>query len=102
MTQFFTRICKVCGEPFLAKRGDAEICNKNSSCRVKAHRQKLKAQKEIEKMILDQETYTLYMSVVSTYPATKAGLDELLRIHGKEPFTLMVVAIAYETWKGGN
>lgn len=70
----------------MAKRNDANICNTNSTCRVRKSRQEKKEKMESEKMMLPIETYELFRLVCNTYPHLEIPMTELLQRHGKQVF----------------
>lgn len=91
----YPRVCKVCGKTFLAKRADAETCTKNSTCRVKLSRERAKAQREAEKMTIPLEQYSLYEAVCKANPMVASVLSQMLKLHGKDAFTLMLNSMVY-------
>lgn len=86
MAQMFLRTCSVCGQQFMAKRADANICNKNSTCRVRASRAAKKARQAAERMTLPLETYHLFELVCETYPCVRQPMTDLLAKHGGQVF----------------
>lgn len=70
----------------MAKRADASICNKNSTCRVKKSRAERRARLEAERMTVDIEAYGLYQAVIMAQPFMKNALDALLNETDKYVF----------------
>jgi len=95
----YPRTCKVCGKTFLAKRADAEVCNNNSTCRVKLSRQNkkasIKAQLEAERMTIPLEQYALYEAVCVASPMMGNSLSQMLKLHGSDAFALMLNSLVY-------
>jgi hypothetical protein len=86
--------CEVCGKMFQSKR-KARYCLDNSTCRVSVSRAKKKAQKESEELMIPMETYVLYEAVCAAKPVIGSALNQMLKLHGKDAFTLMLHSMVY-------
>lgn len=95
MAQMYICTCTVCGNQFMAKTANATVCIEKSTCRVKASRAKKKAQIEAEKMMVTMEQHVLYEAVCMKNGAVGSALSQMLKLHGKEAFNLMLVTVAY-------
>lgn len=82
--------CEVCGKVFQADRRDTRFCNTNSTCRVRASRQRKHARIESEKMMIDIDTYALYETIVRALPFAREPFDNLLRETDKASFCRFV------------
>lgn len=79
----------------MAKTPRAKVCAQKSTCRVKSSRAKKKAQQEAEKMMVTMEQHALYEAVCMKNGAVGSALSQMLKLHGKEAFNLMLVTVAY-------
>jgi N-acetyl-beta-hexosaminidase len=86
--------CSVCGETFLSKR-KSTVCADKSTCRVKKSRADKKAKREAEKMMIPLEQFTLWEKVTMANPAIGSALNQMLKLHGKEAFALMLNSMVY-------
>lgn len=95
MAQMYMCTCSVCGETFLAKTPKASVCVEKSTCRVKRARANKKAQIEADKMTVTLEQHHLFEAICQKNGAVGSGLAQMLKMHGKEAFQLMLVTVAY-------
>jgi len=86
--------CKVCGRAILSKTGKAELCQDKSTCRVAWARKQKGLQKEAEKMTVSLEQFALYELVGKADYEMKMALDHMLRTHGKDAFSWMLVSVS--------
>ena len=86
--------CIVCGKPIWASR-PATYCIENSSCRVKAHKQRVQRDIQAKRLMMDMELYGMYVYIVDSNPSFKDFLDNFLSIHGLLPFKDMCMLIKH-------
>lgn len=95
MAQLHICTCVICGQQFMSKTSKATVCIDKSTCRVKASRARKKAQAEAEKMMVTLEQHALYEAVCMKNGAVGSSLSQMLKLHGKDAFSLMLVTVAY-------
>lgn len=66
--------CVVCGEAFYSPR-PAKACIQKSTCRVKLHKQQKKIDALARALMMDMETYGLYVLVTDSAPYAKEAID---------------------------
>lgn len=76
-------VCSVCGREFWSS-AKAEFCTDESTCRVKYHNAQMKAERISQALMVDMETFALYVAIVGEHPDHKTAIDTLLMKHGSE------------------
>lgn len=76
-------VCSVCGKEFFSKQ-KAQFCVDNSTCRVKAHQEKVQKDKLTKSLMMDLDAYRYYAQFVEHFPQAKAEIDILFLESGKE------------------
>jgi predicted nucleic acid-binding Zn-ribbon protein len=98
MSSMFVHRCVVCGNTFMSKRKDAQVCTDKSTCRVKKARAERKAREDAERKArettMDMETTIVYQTLLKQLPWVENACVAVFQEHGMSAFKTLVFELA--------